>query len=175
MKCPSSHEGVIGAAVFGDESGMRRHRFRGLADQRFQSQQLSFRFFFRHQVCEWIKASRPDLLANEDRQPVGLDEQLLVIERYPTAAAEELNAVRQRVGYRHVSAIRPKRLVLTFSGEIVKRDEVADVLVFVDLQTVVLLGIGGIERTIGKNRGQLGNATLDEMNTGGLEWFHETA
>jgi hypothetical protein len=57
----------------------------------------------------------------------------------------------------------------------VQDDEVADAVEFVDLQPVVFLHIARIEGAIRKDRCQLGNATLDEMDTGGFQRLEKAA
>ena len=72
----------------------------------------------------------------------------LVFEGDPPAAAKQIDAIRQRFGNVHVAAVLPQRRVVAAGRLVVQDDEVAHVLVFVDLQAVVLLGIAGIEAAI---------------------------
>jgi len=87
-------------------------------------------------------------LADENRQPVGLGEEFLALENHTPAAAKYVDAMRQARRYVHRSAILPQRRVVAAGRLVVKDDEVPHLVVLVDLQAVVLIGIAGIEAAI---------------------------
>src|SRR5262249_24406695 len=56
---------------------------------------------------------------------------------------------------------------------VVQDDEVTHLVELVDLQTVVFLGVGRIERAIREDRSELRDTALDEMNARRLERLQE--
>src|SRR5450755_3047934 len=54
-------------------------------------------------------------------------------------------------------------------------NEVANLVIFADLQAVVLIDVVRVERAIRKDRRQLSNPALYEMDAGGFQGFEKAA
>src|SRR5277367_4554986 len=94
--------------MLGDESRVGRHRLGSLTGQCLKARHLISRHLDRNDVGQRIVAPRPYSLADEHRQPIGLDEQLVILEGHPPAAAKQIDAIGQRVGNLHVAAVTPQ-------------------------------------------------------------------
>ena len=117
-------------------------------------------------VCKRIGALWNVSLPDVHRQPRRRAEQVGIALNQAAVATEMLDLGLERIGNVHCRAIAPEFGVIARRELVVQDQEIADPLVLVDGNAVVLLDHDGIEGAVGKQGKQLGNAGLDQMNRG---------
>src|SRR5690606_9351678 len=115
-------------------------------------------------VDERVVSSRPDLLAEKDRDPVRVDEELVVFAEESSGCPEKIDLALQGARNAHRAAIIPEWRIVAAGRMVVQHDEVADALPRERRESVVLRDLRLIETPRREERQELGDAGLDEMN-----------
>ncbi len=133
------------------------------------------RFGVGQEVGGGMVAAGLDPLADQDRQPARLGEELVMLAENPPGGAEHRQLFRQPLRRGEVAAIIPERRIVARRGVVMQHQEVADVDVFAQRLVVEALDFPRSERPRREQRHQPRDGRLDEMDRGRLERFEETA
>ena len=114
-------------------------------------------------------------LTDHNLLPGDLVEQLVIFFKHLAARAEQLDAVCQRLGDVHVSAIDPELAVGTLVYFVVKNDEIANFLKLCLRLAIELINLTFSDSVMREVLDEASKARLNKVNTGAFEWFQEAA
>src|SRR5581483_1159909 len=124
-----------GLAVLLDEFSVTGHPGDALLQTGAQTRGLRLQVRERQGICERIPMLGLHALPEHDRYPTGIGKELTIVTSHLAPGAEQLDAMRERVGHRGFTAGTPERL-LPLVQHVVQDDEVANLLVLRNTQAI---------------------------------------